>query len=303
MLGTAVVGGCLPSPSANTPDQTASSPVPVAASAKPSPTPRAFVKAIDAFVERVTTGKLSYHVAFDGSVRASVNLLPIVGSMEIIAGGQKNPKMRDLVNSIRSDIESGTSFSEALGKHPVQFDEPYRNLVKAGESAGVLDTVLDTIATYKENIESLKGKIKKAMFYPAMVVAVALLVSAILLVFVVPQFEEVFANFGADLPAFTKLIIGISDFTGTIDFGAGPINSASSNAADAYVVKYDPAGNLLWNKTFGDAGYQYAGGAITDGSGNILFTGGFGGSIGFGGATFTNTDATSYDMYVVKLGP
>ena len=81
--------------------------------------------------------------------------------------------MRDLVNSLRSDIESGTSFSEALGKHPVQFDELFRNLVKAGESAGVLDTVLETIATYKENIEALKGKIKKAMFYPAMVVAVA----------------------------------------------------------------------------------------------------------------------------------
>ena len=104
-----------------------------------------------------------------------------------------------------TDIESGSSLYEALSKHPVQFDELYRNLVKAGESAGVLDTVLDTIATYKENIEALKGKIKKAMFYPAMVVAVALLVSAILLVFVVPQFEEVFASFGAELPAFTML--------------------------------------------------------------------------------------------------
>src|SRR5687768_15339215 len=128
--------------------------------------------------------------------------VPIVTSMEIISGGQKNPKMRDLVNTIRSDIESGSSLSEALSRHPIQFDELYRNLVKAGESAGVLDTVLDTVATYKENIETLKGKIKKAMFYPAMVVAVALLVSAILLVFVVPQFEEVFANFGAELPAF-----------------------------------------------------------------------------------------------------
>ncbi|MCI4567720.1 type II secretion system F family protein [Lysobacter sp. CFH 32150] len=138
--------------------------------------------------------------------------VPIVTAMEIISGGQKNPKMRDLVNSIRSDIESGSSLSEALGKHPVQFDELFRNLVKAGESAGVLDTVLETIATYKENIEALKGKIKKAMFYPAMVIAVALIVSAILLVFVVPQFEEVFKNFGADLPAFTKLIIGFSRF-------------------------------------------------------------------------------------------
>ena len=138
--------------------------------------------------------------------------VPIVASLEIIAGGQKNPKFKDLVNSLRADIEGGSSIYEALSKHPVQFDELYRNLVKAGESAGVLDTVLDTIATYKENIESLKGKIKKALFYPAMVVAAALLVSAILLVFVVPQFEEVFKGFGADLPAFTKLIIGISDF-------------------------------------------------------------------------------------------
>ena len=138
--------------------------------------------------------------------------VPIVTSMEIIAGGQKNPKMRDLVNTIRSDIESGSSLSEALTKHPVQFDELFRNLVKAGESAGVLDTVLDTVATYKENIEALKGKIKKAMFYPAMVVAVALLVSAILLVFVVPQFEDVFKGFGAELPAFTQMVINLSRF-------------------------------------------------------------------------------------------
>src|SRR4249919_122235 len=138
--------------------------------------------------------------------------VPIVTSMEIIAGGQKNPKMRDLVNAIRTDIESGSSLSESLTRHPVQFDELYRNLVKAGESAGVLDTVLDTVATYKENIEALKGKIKKAMFYPAMVVAVALLVSAILLVFVVPQFKDVFANFGAELPAFTLLVINLSEF-------------------------------------------------------------------------------------------
>jgi len=138
--------------------------------------------------------------------------VPIVQAMEIIGGGQKNPKMRDLINGMRSDIESGSALSEALGKHPVQFDELFRNLVKAGESAGVLDTVLDTVATYKENIEALKGKIKKAMFYPAMVVAVALLVSAILLVFVVPQFKEVFANFGAELPAFTLLVINLSEF-------------------------------------------------------------------------------------------
>ncbi|HEY9400336.1 MAG TPA: type II secretion system F family protein [Luteimonas sp.] len=138
--------------------------------------------------------------------------VPIVTALEIIAGGQKNPKAKELFTSLRTDIESGSSVYEALGKQPVYFDELYRNLVKAGESAGVLETVLDTIASYKENIESLKGKIKKALFYPATVIAVAILVSAILLVFVVPQFQQVFASFGADLPAFTKMIIAASDF-------------------------------------------------------------------------------------------
>ncbi len=138
--------------------------------------------------------------------------VPIVQSLEIIGGGHKNPRMREMVNTLRLDIEGGSSIYEAMGRHPVQFDELYRNLVKAGESAGVLETVLDTIATYKENIESLKGKIKKALFYPATVIAVAILVSAVLLVFVVPQFEKTFQSFGADLPAFTQLIMAASDF-------------------------------------------------------------------------------------------
>lgn len=138
--------------------------------------------------------------------------VPIVGALEIIEGGQKNVRMKKMVESIRYDIESGSSLSEAISKHPVQFDELYRNLVRAGESAGVLETVLDTIASYKENLEALKGKIKKALFYPAVVIAVALLVSAILLIFVVPQFEAVFKQFGADLPAFTKIIVGASRF-------------------------------------------------------------------------------------------
>ena len=138
--------------------------------------------------------------------------VPIVGALEIIGGGQKNPNMKKLVNGLRAEIESGSSIHEAMGKFPVQFDELYRNLVHAGESAGVLETVLDTIATYKENTETLKGKIKKALFYPATVVAVAILVSAVLLIFVVPQFQNVFASFGADLPAFTQMIVGASDF-------------------------------------------------------------------------------------------
>lgn len=138
--------------------------------------------------------------------------VPLVQSLEIIGNGQKNLKMKALVDSMRLDIEGGSSIYEAMSKYPVQFDELYRNLVKAGEGAGVLDTVLETIASYKENIESLKGKIKKALYYPIAVIAVAIIVSAVLLIFVVPQFEEVFKGFGADLPAFTKIIVGASRF-------------------------------------------------------------------------------------------
>jgi type IV pilus assembly protein PilC len=138
--------------------------------------------------------------------------VPLVQSLEIIGNGQKNLRMKNLVGAVRSDIEGGSSIYEAMSKHPVYFDELYRNLVRAGESAGVLETVLDTIATYKENTEALKGKIKKALFYPAMVIAVAILVSSIMLVFVVPQFEDVFKNFGAELPAFTQLIVEFSRF-------------------------------------------------------------------------------------------
>jgi len=138
--------------------------------------------------------------------------VPLVSGIDIVAGGQKNPRMGDLLNDIRDQLAGGTSFSEALSKHPVQFDDLFQNLVRAGEGAGVLDTVLDTIATYKERIESLKGKIKKALFYPAGVIAVAIGVSALLLIFVVPQFEELFKGFGADLPAFTQLLVDASRF-------------------------------------------------------------------------------------------
>ena len=138
--------------------------------------------------------------------------VPIVSALEIIGSGHKNPRMKKMVDGIRTDIEGGSSLHEAISKYPVQFDELYRNLVRAGESAGVLETVLDTIASYKENIEALKGKIKKALFYPAMILVVAFLVSTILLVWVVPQFEEVFTSFGADLPAFTKMVVGLSRF-------------------------------------------------------------------------------------------
>ncbi len=138
--------------------------------------------------------------------------VPMVQSFEILASGQKNPRMRDMLIDIRDNIAGGSSLSEAMARHPVQFDLLYRNLTRAGEGAGVLDTVLDTVATYKERTEALKGKIKKALFYPAAVICVAMLVSAILLIYVVPQFEDVFAGFGAELPAFTQMIVNASRF-------------------------------------------------------------------------------------------
>jgi type IV pilus assembly protein PilC len=137
--------------------------------------------------------------------------VPIVNALEIIGGGNKNPNMKKMVNSLRGDIEGGASIYEAMSQFPVQFDELYRNLVRAGEASGVLETVLETIATYKENIESIKGKIKKALFYPAAVIAVAILVCAVLMVYVVPIFKETFSSYGAELPAFTNLVFGISD--------------------------------------------------------------------------------------------
>jgi len=136
--------------------------------------------------------------------------VPLVTSFQIIAGGVKNPRMRTLVEKVRAEVEAGGSLYEALSAHPVQFDELYTNLVLAGESAGVLDTILDEIASYKERIESIKGKIKKALYYPLAVISVAIIVSAILLIYVIPQFEDIFASFGAALPAFTQAIIDAS---------------------------------------------------------------------------------------------
>ena len=138
--------------------------------------------------------------------------VPMVSSLEIIESGQKNIRMKKMVEQIRFDIESGSSLYEAISKHPIQFDELYRNLVRAGEAAGVLETVLETVANYKENIEALKGKIKKALFYPAAVIAVAILVTSVILMFVIPEFEKTFASFGTELPAFTQMILYASRF-------------------------------------------------------------------------------------------
>ena len=138
--------------------------------------------------------------------------IPLVQSFEIIGRGHEKPRMQDLLLSIKNDIEGGTTLTEALGKHPLYFDELYCNLVEAGEHAGILEELLNKIATYKEKTESLKAKIKKALTYPISVVVVAVVVTAVLLVFVVPQFEALFSGFGSDLPAFTQMVVNLSRF-------------------------------------------------------------------------------------------
>jgi type IV pilus assembly protein PilC len=136
--------------------------------------------------------------------------IPMVQAFEIIGVGHDKPAMQKLVLSIKQDIETGNALHVALGKHPLYFDDLYTNLVEAGEHAGALETVLEKIATYKEKTEALKKKIKKALFYPAAVLAVAVIVTVILLIFVIPQFESLFKGFGADLPAFTQMVINMS---------------------------------------------------------------------------------------------
>ena len=138
--------------------------------------------------------------------------VPMVQAFEIIANGQKNARFKNMLVEIRQSIEGGSSLHEALGLYPIEFDELYRNLVHAGESAGVLDTVLDTVATYKERMESIKAKIKKALFYPIMVLVVAFLVTMILLLFVVPVFQQTFAEAKVELPAPTQFIVNASAF-------------------------------------------------------------------------------------------
>ncbi|MDB4409392.1 type II secretion system F family protein [Gammaproteobacteria bacterium] len=138
--------------------------------------------------------------------------VPLVQSFEIIGRGHDNAGMQELLLKVKGEVESGTSLADSLAKHPLYFDDLVISLVSAGEQAGVLETLLDKIATYKEKTEYLKAKIKKAMFYPAAVIVVAIIVTAILLIFVVPQFEALFSNFGADLPAFTRVVVNLSEF-------------------------------------------------------------------------------------------
>jgi type IV pilus assembly protein PilC len=138
--------------------------------------------------------------------------VPLVQAMEIVGRGHANPAMGEMILSIKTNIEGGSSLAESLAKFPRYFDDLFVNLVDAGEKSGALETLLEKIATYKEKSESLKKKVKKALTYPAAVLVVAFIVTGILLVFVIPQFQELFRGFGADLPAFTKWVISLSVF-------------------------------------------------------------------------------------------
>lgn len=136
----------------------------------------------------------------------------LIQALDMIANGSENKSLQKLITKIADEVKAGDPLSKALRAHPKYFDDLYCDLVESGEQSGALDRIFDRVALYKEKAEALKSKIKKAMFYPVAVLTVAFIVTAILLIFVVPQFEEVFAGFGAELPAFTQFVIGISDF-------------------------------------------------------------------------------------------
>jgi len=138
--------------------------------------------------------------------------IPLVQAFEIVGAGHENAAMQKLIFAIKLDVEGGSSLHEALAKQPLHFDDLFVNLVEAGGQAGALESLLDKIATYKEKTEAIKKKIKKALTYPASVLVVALVVTTILLIFVIPSFEDMFQGFGADLPAFTRMVIDLSFF-------------------------------------------------------------------------------------------
>ena len=168
--------------------------------------------------------------------------IPLVQSFDIVGAGHEKASMQRLILDIKSDVEGGISLHEALAKRPLYFDDLFVNLVEAGEQAGALESLLDKVATYKEKTEALKKKVKKALFYPTAVLAVAVIVTVILLIFVIPQFEDLFKGFGADLPAFTQAVINLSKFVQTKGiFLALVIGSVGIVVAVATAVSSRPA--------------------------------------------------------------
>ena len=185
--------------------------------------------------------------------------VPLVQSIDLIANGADNKSLRTLMQKISVKIQAGLPLSEVLREHPKYFDELYCDLVKSGEQSGALDRIFDRIAIYKEKAEALKSKIKKAMFYPIAVLVVAAIVTSILLIFVVPQFASIFAGFGAELPAFTQFVLGISEMmqqywwvvlAGIFAFGyvvkkAYVNNLKFRTMADGWIIKAPVIGNIL----------------------------------------------------------
>ncbi len=189
--------------------------------------------------------------------------VPLVQAFEIVADGLDNPSMKDLVLKLKIEVEGGNNFAGALSKHPDYFDDLYCSLIDAGEQSGALETMLDRVALYKEKSEALKQKIKKAMKYPATVVIAAVIVTAILLLKVVPVFQDLFEGFGAELPAFTMFVIGLSKslsnnflliLIGIIGFAVGfstlkKKSEAFRNALDRLVLKLPIVGDLAFKST------------------------------------------------------
>ena len=165
---------------------------------------------------KITTGDIALFSRMLATMLAAG--IPLVQAFEIVASGHENAAMQKLILTIKGDVEGGSSLAEALAKQPLYFDDLFVNLVESGEQAGALESLLEKIATYKEKTEAIKKKIKKALTYPAAVLVVALVVTTILLIFVIPSFEDLFQGFGADLPSFTRMIIDLSFFVRTKGF-------------------------------------------------------------------------------------
>lgn len=187
--------------------------------------------------------------------------VPLVQSFEIVAEGAGNPSLQELVSNIKNDVSSGGGFAASCAKHPKYFDDLFCSLVEAGEQSGTLELMLDRVATYKEKTEALKAKIKKALTYPIAVIIVAIVVTAILLVKVVPQFASTFQSFGSDLPAFTQMVVGMSEWMqanwyimfGAIVAAVVLFNEAKrrsqgfSDRVDAVMLKIPVVGDIVFN--------------------------------------------------------
>jgi type IV pilus assembly protein PilC len=224
--------------------------------------------------------------------------VPLVQAFEIVGRGQEKPRMAKLILDVKAEVEAGNTLADSLAKHPLYFDELYIALVRAGEAAGILETLLDKIATYKEKIEKIKGKIKKALFYPAAVMIMAFIVTAVLMIFVIPQFAALFKDFGADLPAMTVMVVDASDFfvaygylifasVGGAVFGIKTLNQRSAAfraIVDRVSLKLPIIGDILTKATIArfarTLATMFAAGvplveamdSVADAAGNIVYT-------------------------------